>query len=289
VIAALDLAAYAVRTSSIDVALDLADDVPTVHADPDQLHQVLLNLVINAQQSLQDQPGARHIRIESRFDAAAHAVRVSVADNGPGIPPQIRARLFEPYFTTKPVGVGTGVGLAVSLGIVEAHGGTLTVECPAEGGAVFVVTIPVTVSDTTVAQAAAPVAESGSRKSVLVVDDEPEIRDMLSEILREQHRVVTASSGREALTRIGAQHYDVVLTDVRMPDVDGRALYEQIAQRWPRLAGRVAFVTGDTLTSTLREYVKATGCPVLEKPFLPADVRRMVADLAMSEDASGPR
>lgn len=289
VTAALDLAAYAVRTSSIDVSLDLADDIPLVHADPDQLHQVLLNLIINAQQSLQEHPGARRIRIESRFDAAARTVRVSVADNGPGIPPQVRARLFEPYFTTKPVGVGTGVGLAVSLGIAEAHGGTLTVDCPPAGGAVFTVSIPVTASDNTVPAPAAPVADDGPRKTVLVVDDEPEIRDMIAEILGPQHRVVTATSGREALARIGAGHYDVVLTDVRMPDVDGRALYEQIAQRWPRLADRVAFVTGDTLTSTLSDFVKASGRPVLEKPFLPAEVRRVVAELAQAGELSSPR
>ena len=143
VAAALDITGYAVRTSGIDVTLDLADDMPLILADADQLHQVLLNLIINAQQSLQDRPRPRRIRVTSRFDPRDDVVRLTVADNGPGIPPAVRARIFEPYFTTKPVGVGLGVGLAVSLGIVEAHGGTLTVECPESGGAVFTITLPV--------------------------------------------------------------------------------------------------------------------------------------------------
>jgi len=133
VTAALDMTAYTVRTSSIEVAPDLASDIPPILADADQLHQVLLNLIINAQQVLQDRAGPRRIRFSTRFDAAGQTVRITVADNGPGIPENLRARVFEPFFTTKPTGVGTGVGLAVSHGIVEAHGGTLTLDCPEMG------------------------------------------------------------------------------------------------------------------------------------------------------------
>src|SRR5207249_8707503 len=135
VTAALDITSYAIRTSSIEVTLDLSKGLPLILADADQLHQVLLNLIINAQQSLQDQPAPRRIRVSSCFDYLANVVCITVADNGPGIPAHLRARVFEPYFTTKPTGMGTGVGLAVSLGIVEAHDGTLTVECPIDGGA----------------------------------------------------------------------------------------------------------------------------------------------------------
>jgi two-component system NtrC family sensor kinase len=287
--AALDMTAYAVRTSSIDVSLSLAEDVPLVLADADQLHQVVLNLVINAQQALQDHPGPRRVRIESRFDAGAKRAVVTVADNGPGIPADVRARVFEPYFTTKPIGVGTGVGLAVSLGIVEAHGGSLTVECPVEGGAVFVMALPVDAHRAAADEPVVPQRESARSLSVLVVDDEAEIREMLTEILTvARHRVASASSGREALQRIAAERYDAILTDIRMPDLDGRDLYRHIAREWPTLAERVAFVTGDTLTSTLREFVAGSGRPVLEKPFLPSDVRRVVAALAAQEDAVRP-
>jgi len=278
--AALDMTGYAVSTSSIEMAVDLGNDIPLVLADADQLHQVLLNLIINAQQSLQDHPAPRRIRIESRFDPAADVIRITVADNGPGIPAALRARIFEPYFTTKPTGLGTGVGLAVSLGIVEAHGGSLSVDCPAEGGAAFTILLPVGIVEASDAAAGPSWKPRGSRRSILVVDDEAEIRETLFEILTmARHRVVTASSGREALDRMSTERFDAILTDIRMPDLDGRALYREIERRWPGQARCVVFVTGDTLASALREFVSESGRPVIEKPFLPSEVRRVVADL----------
>jgi PAS domain S-box-containing protein len=287
--AALDITAYPVRTSSIKVELALARDIPLIHADADQLHQVLLNLIINAQQSLQDHPGPRRIRVTSSFDAAAEVVRVTVVDNGPGIPAHLRARIFEPYFTTKPTGIGLGVGLAVSLGIVEAHDGTLTVACPAQGGAEFSITLPIGAIETGTADSPLSLKMDASRRTILVIDDEEEIRETLAEILiAAHHRVVTVASGREALQHMAVEHYDVILTDVRMPDLDGRALYQEIERRWPGRGVRVVFVTGDTLASTLREFVSKSGRPVIEKPFLPSEVRRVVAELAMDGDLPRP-
>ena len=289
VAAALDITAYAVRTSSIEVALDLTKGIPLIHADADQLHQVLLNLIINAQQSLQDQPAPRRIHVTSCFDYLADVVCIMVADNGPGIPAHLRARVFEPYFTTKPTGIGTGVGLAVSLGIVEAHGGTLTVNCPIEGGATFTITLPVGTVQAIRTDAGPSWKASASQRTILIVDDEAEIREALAEILSgARHRVVTARSGREALERMASEHYDVILTDMRMPDLDGRALYEEIERRWPGRAARVVFVTGDTLASALREFVSESGRPVIEKPFLPSEVRRLVDELATSGEVSPP-
>ena len=169
----------------------------------------------------------------------------------------------------------------MSLGIVEAHGGTLTVDCPLEGGAVFTIALPVGAVEATDADAEPPSKPNASQRRILIVDDEAEIREALAEILTgARHRVVTASSGREALERMAAEHYDVILTDIRMPDLDGRALYQEIERRWPGQAGRVVFVTGDTLASALREFVSESGRPVIEKPFLPSEVRRVVAELA---------
>ena len=197
--------------------------------------------------------------------------------------------LFEPYFTTKPTGIGTGVGLAVSLGIVEAHGGTLTVDCPIEGGAVFTIALPVGAVAATGVVAGPSRKASATRRTILVVDDEAEIREALAEILTgAQHRVVTANSGREALERMALEHYDAILTDIRMPDLDGRALYQEIERRWPGRSRRVVFVTGDTLASAMRDFVCESGRPVIEKPFLPSEVRRVVAELAMNGEVAPP-
>ena len=282
VTAALDMTAYTVRSGGIEVTLDLGQDIPPILADADQIHQVVLNLIINAQQAVLDQPGARRIRVTSRFDPVRDAVRIAVADNGPGIPEALRARVFEPFFTTKPMGIGTGVGLAVSLGIVEAHGGTLGVECPLAGGSVFSAVLPIGNAGGTDVDDDRPDAAGTAGRRVLIVDDEAEIRDMLAEILTAaRHRVDTTGCARDALERMAQVQYDVVLTDMRMPDLDGRALYQEIERRWPDRAARVAFVTGDTLASALREFVVESGCPVIEKPFLPGDVRRIVAEVSM--------
>jgi two-component system NtrC family sensor kinase len=123
--------------------------------------------------------------------------------------------------------------------------------------------------------AEAPAEPLARDRRILIVDDEPEIRDTLAEILgTEQHAVVTVESGRDALERLAAEPFDVVLTDIRMPDLDGPALYEEIERRWPGKGGLVIFVTGDTLTSASRDFVAASGRPLIEKPFLPSEVRR---------------
>ncbi len=205
-----------------------------------------------------------------------------IADNGPGIPPELRTRVLEAYLTTKPTGVGTGVGLAVSFGIVEAHGGSLTLGCPDQGGAVFAIVVPVSTAIATIddSEFESERATSPRPCSILVVDDEADIRETLADILAaKSNQVVTVGSGHEALVRMAAPQFDVILTDIRMPDLDGRALYQEIERRWPERTGRVIFVTGDTLTSTLREFAAASRRPIIEKPFLPDDVRRIVAEL----------
>jgi two-component system NtrC family sensor kinase len=152
---------------------------------------------------------------------------------------------------------------------------------------VFTIVLPVGNVDATSVEAGPSSKASASRRSILIVDDEAEIRETLAEILGgARNRVVTAGSGREALERMSAEHYDVILTDIRMPDLDGRALYQEIEQRWPGLGQRVVFVTGDTLASTLREFVSECGRPVIEKPFLPGEVRRVVDELATSSKAA---
>ena len=279
VAAALDITGYALKTSGIEVTLDLAGNVPPVLADADQLHQVFMNLIINAQQALQDQPRRRKLTLTSRYDSGANAIRITIADNGPGIPDAVRNRIFEPYFTTKPLGKGTGVGLAVCLGIVEAHGGSLTVGGGEGLGTIFTIVLPAGSPDGGSAEEAKPLNARGAQRSALVVDDEVGVRETLAEILTSSgHRVVTAASGREALERMGEQRFDVILTDIRMPDLDGRALYREIERRWPERAARVVFVSGDTLTSTLRVFAEESGRPVIEKPFLPSEVRRVVSE-----------
>jgi two-component system NtrC family sensor kinase len=226
------------------------------------------------------------MRLGTRFDPNVGCAWITVADNGPGIAPDVRMRVFEPYFTTKPIGVGTGVGLAVSAGIVEAHGGSLTVDCPPEGGTVFSIALPYRDADADADADAEPAVRQlpESRRErkckILVIDDETHVREVLSEILSSaEHQVDTATSGRAALARLETARYDVILTDVRMPDMDGLALFAEVEQRWPEHARRVVFVSGDTLSAGLSDIAAAGRLRILEKPFVPAEVRRIVAEV----------
>ena len=281
---ALEIVAYGLRTADIEVVRALAPDLPTVWADADQLHQVFANLFVNAQQALQTVPPPRRLTITSGFDS--EAVWVEVADNGPGVPADIGHRVFEPFFTTKPQGVGTGVGLSVCHGIVAAHGGEIRLEPSTGQGATFSVRLPRAAAE--VAELPAEISPADWRPArILVVDDEPEVGQLLIDILeRDGHRVERAHSGREALSHLSNGEVDLILSDLRMPDLDGPALYHELAAQRPDLLPRLVFMTGDTLGGDMTGFLTDTGVRVLEKPLDPASVRSKIqAFLALPETA----
>lgn len=276
----LEILAYSLRTAGIVVEKHLAADLPPAIGNADQLHQVFLNLIVNAQQAMEIQPPPRRLRITS--DLQLDRIRIRIADNGPGVPDAIRSRIFDPYFTTKPPGGGTGVGLAVSLGIIESHNGTLTVDCPPEGGATFQVLLPIHASEEALQRPSSAAADPASthRRRLLIVDDEPEVGALLADILRrEATSIDQVGSGPQALQCLSDHEYEVILTDLRMPEMDGPELYRQIQQRWPQWANRVIFITGDALSASVQRFLTDSGRPYLEKPFVPADVRELVREV----------
>ncbi len=276
---ALDLVGYGLRTAGIEVHLDLASDLPDLSADAVQLQQVFVNLLVNAQHVLLEVHKPRRLFLVMRCDPDNNVLRISVADNGPGVPEAIRSRIFDPFFTTKPMGVGTGVGLSLSHGIVTAHGGAITLESPPEGGARFVVTLPQSMTDA----AAVVIVETGKHAAphaILIVDDEPEVAEMLRDILRHAgYDTTIALSGNEALSHLAAHDYDMVLSDVHMPDLNGLDLYQHVQMSQPHLLDRIVFITGDTLGTTVRNFLQETGRMYLEKPFIPREVLQLVQQL----------
>ena len=280
--AALSLLAYSMRTSGVALEQDITADLPAVLCDPDQIIQVLTNLLTNSRQALEERPQPRRVRLTARADAEwAH---IEVADNGPGIEEAVRSRVFDPFFTTKPVGAGTGIGLAVSRGIVEAHGGSLRLALTDGEGACFVIRLPVAgdsarLSDLDGAVGAPPRLTPVTR-TVLVVDDEPEIGELLAEMLKKLgHRFEVKVSGEAAQAALRQRDYDVLLCDLRLPGLDGPALYDWIAEHRPHLCARTAFITADTLGASSKRFLARAGRPVLEKPFAPAELRRLLAQL----------
>ena len=273
----LELIAYGVRTAGIVIETDFAAGLPALHSDPDQISQVVINLLVNAQQALRDAPEPRRLRLSTRFDATTGNVRFIVADNGPGVANEVRSRIFDPFFTTKPVGSGTGVGLSVCQAIVDTHGGSISFEETSGGGATFIVELPVAAAEEPRPAAPPAVAVAQRRGRVLVVDDEAEIGELIADILgRDGFMVDVTSNGAEALARLGLHDYELVLSDLRMPELDGATFYRRLKSEWPLLAERLIFVTGDTLNLGAGSPVDATGRPVIEKPIIPQELRRMV-------------
>ena len=268
---ALEIVGYPLRSGGVTVTRRIPADLPPVQADADQLHQVITNLVINAQQALMTCPDPRRIEIAAaRTDGM---VEITIADNGPGIPVELRQRVFEPFFTTKPQGSGTGLGLAVCHGILTTHQGLINLDCPPEGG--------------TVVRVRLPLAEGGKRRgprsvpkaagSILIVDDEPGIVSLVGEALRRDgHRVRCASDGRVALEQLALDDIDLVITDLRMPGMDGMSLLDQLRGVEARLADTALIMTGDTLRTTADPALAGYGDRVIEKPVDLAVLRRRV-------------
>jgi signal transduction histidine kinase len=283
----LELLAYGLRSDGIVVAREIPEGLPPVLGDADQLHQILANLVTNARQALEHRSEQRRLRIAARVVGAT--VEITVVDNGPGVPDAIRGRVFDPFFTTKPIGSGTGIGLSVSRGIAEAHGGSLDLAEAAEGGTCFLLRLPFLSGAEPAAGPPERLAEASGaanrKRSALIVDDETEMARILGELLGALgFRCDLAGTGRQAQRLLSGSDYDVILCDVRMPDMDGQALYRWLEENRAHLCRRTAFVTGDTLDQATGGFLACSGRPVLEKPFAPEQVRRLVAALA----AGGP-
>jgi signal transduction histidine kinase len=278
---AVELLAYELRTDNVEVQLGLAEDLPTLWADGHQLHQVLVNIVANAHQAMRQSPTARQVSITTRADRASRQVHLEISDTGPGIPAEIRARIFEPFFTTKPLGQGTGLGLSLCRGIVEEHGGAITVVSEPGQGTTFEITLPV-VPRSAVADGldATELPASVESKAILVVDDEPELAEVLVEALeREGHRVSIALNGVDALRQLEQVGYDLVVSDTKMPVMDGMELHRELVRRFPALGRRIIFVTGDVLDADKHRYLESSGVPFLTKPFDLGEVRRAIRRL----------
>ena len=274
--AALEIASYALRTSDIEVALEVEPDLPPLAGDPDQLHQLVLNLLVNAQQALASRPPPRRIEVRVRRPSA-DLLALEVADNGPGVPPEHRERIFEEFFTTKPQGAGMGFGLAFSRSVAEAHRGRLVL-LPEGAGATFRMTLPIAAGRAEATAAVEPATGAPARCCALVVDDEPEIAGALAELLAaDGYAVEAALSGEAARSMLAETGFDLILCDLRMPGIDGRQLFTWLQQARPELVARLAFATGDALGSEAARFLAEAGRPVLEKPFTQTALRRVVS------------
>ncbi|MHB0857637.1 MAG: sensor histidine kinase [Anaerolineae bacterium] len=275
----IELKAYPLRMDNMRVEARLHPELPPVLANAHKIQQVLLNLANNAHEAM---AGRQHgvISISSQVvrDDCDRMVRVTVADDGPGIPDELHERIFESFFTTKHT--GTGLGLAISRKLVTECGGRLIFDDSYSGGARFMLELPIAVParfESLHESAAAP--DYALRASVLIVDDELELVELVERVLTDQgYTVAHALSGEDALRKLGERPFDLVLLDLRMPGFGGREVYRQIHVRFPKLPTRVIFTTGDVATAETSEWLAGTGCLVLEKPFDGHELLRKIQD-----------
>jgi hypothetical protein len=285
---AWDVAGYGLRASGAEIILDLADDLPSVAVDPDQMAQVFTNLIINAEQAMEGLGDKAKLTIQTGRDTNGKTVFLKLKDNGAGMSPDIRARIFEPYFTTKNVGSGTGVGLAFCHRIVDSHGGTLTVSSRPDKGAAFKVRLPIAPAPLSAKRGSphpdTPVAEG----HVLIVDDEEGITQMLCELLTDEgFSTVAVNDASHALEMIAERSFDLILSDMKMPGMDGPGLLDAIKRDHPQMASRLVFITGDTMSEDVSDFLEACGRPYLEKPVVPGELLKLVS--RMTSTQGGPK
>lgn len=256
--------------------------IPHVHADKSRLGQVFLNLLVNAAQAIPDGDADTHELRVSTFTGDDGAAVIEVSDTGAGIPEDALDRLFDPFFTTKPVGFGTGLGLSICHNVVTALGGRIIAQNRAGGGALFRVSLPpaarASVEAARAKSAPPPDVDPPRKAAVLAVDDEPAICVSLRRVLRE-HEVTTVTSAKEALELVSSgERYDIILSDLMMPEMSGMELYETILGCRPELAERIVFITGGAFTPAARAFLEQIPNRWLQKPFDASQIRTLVAE-----------
>jgi two-component system NtrC family sensor kinase len=235
--------------------------------------QVVLNILTNAEQAMVASHGKGRLRVQAFTQG--NKIRISISDDGPGIPPESLKRVFEPFFTTKEVGQGTGLGLSICYGLVQQHGGHLWVESFPGNGTTFHIEIPIVgpeanleTPENKTTQSAGRSANRLATKHLMVVDDEPDIRDLLARSLElERYTVDLAENGKEAWRKLQGRPYDCIVMDLKMSEMSGSELYRLMEESLPELAHKVIFMTGDTMSPDTHAFISTVDNLTLAKPF----------------------
>ena len=304
----LALRAYEQRVTNITVIDALAAGIPQVFADPHQIQQVLLNLIINAEQAMLTANGRGAIVVRTWQDPERESIVLEVNDDGPGVPEEVRTKIFDPFFTTKAVGKGTGLGLTVAYAIVQEHGGRMWLSPGGGQGASFYIELPTTGGKLKAGAPGGPGAGAGSgsgsvggslnpqsrvlapvqpegtprldAQAVLIVEDETALATAMAESFTDAGYLVDrAGDGEEALARLEDGHYDIIISDLKMPRMDGIQLFGALREGHPEMTEHILFVTGDVIGTDAERFLAESGCRWLAKPFRLNELLRVAREV----------
>jgi PAS domain S-box-containing protein len=278
----LELRNYVLRTANIEVIRQLDPDLPWVTVDSGQIQQVFLNLIVNAEYSMKKAQGQGTLTITS--EKRGENVCISFRDNGLGMSPETKKKLFTPFFTTKEPGEGTGLGLSLSHSIILEHGGNIGIESEPGKGANFIITLPIALpeEDTPIEPRATEcnTSEANKHARIMVVDDEEAIRTLISIILRKNgHLVDNTGNTEEVLPKIESTKYDVMIMDIHMPGLSGMELYRRITEKHPNLVRKFIFITGDSSDQNTRAFLRRNNISYIAKPFEKTELLHKVEEL----------
>ena len=260
------------KAKNMTIINEIPPDLPGTMVDEQQLIQVFINILTNAEQACLESHGCGQLNIKA--ESSPEWIRISISDDGPGITPENLDVIFEPFYSTKEVGKGTGLGLSICYGIVRQHGGELWVESEPGNGSTFYIQIPIVAQDgTTPAPTLDPATVSTLTKHLLVVDDEPHLGNLLVRSLEMEHYTVDlAEGGVDAVRKLSSTDYDCILLDLKMPGMSGQELFHLIEASDQKAAGKVIFITGDTSDADTHEFITGLNNPVVLKPFQLDDI-----------------
>lgn len=261
------------RISSMGVSLKMAldDNLPMTYADDRQVEQVFVNIINNACDAFEEEVGEGN-EIEIRSYCQDTDVYFEILNNGPAIPEDRLEKIFDPFYTSKDVGKGTGLGLSLCYGIVHEHSGDITVESEM-GKTVFTIRIPVITRENFAPYINAgekdseKIRKTPEKKRILVVDDEEDQMDVIRHILMSRYICTGVNSGEEAIDKLQKEDFDLIVCDVKMPGIDGPALYEWIRGHRPFMENRILFSTGDILGPRAEKIINKIGDNYIIKPY----------------------
>jgi two-component system NtrC family sensor kinase len=276
----IQLRSYDFKVKNIEVLLEMDPALPSTLADYNQLQQVFLNIVNNAEYAMRSNPAQKTLRIATEASPDGAHIDIRISDNGCGISEEIIHKIFDPFMTTRPVGEGTGLGLSIAYGIVQEHQGEILVESAVGKGTTFTVRLPVPSVEATLeepAQRSVP-HPSGRKKRILVIDDEISILELMEELLSmEGHEVLTSQNPIQGLKILETQEVDLIISDMRMPEMDGKAFLKTIELEHPHMLDHFVFTTGDVLGGETNLFLEsAREIPCLYKPFQMRDLHKLL-------------